>query len=221
MIFGVDCEKCHGPAARHVEYQSQNPGEKTGKYVINPSTFSRQQKLDMCALCHGGNIKRTQPPFSFTAGDKLSDYFEIDSVNTTAINFGTADVHGNQYGLLRASKCFRMSKTLTCNSCHNPHENERGNLAVFSQRCMSCHNTEHGSFCTVKNTDSAVLKKNCIDCHMPAMRSQSIVVFTPGEDVPKAALFRTHFISIYQEEIKKFMQQKKDASRKHTGHTGS
>jgi hypothetical protein len=56
---------------------------------------------------------------------------------------------------------------------------------------------------------------------MPAMRSQSIVVFTPGEDVPKAALFRTHFISIYQEEIKKFMQQKKDASRKHAGHTGS
>jgi hypothetical protein len=212
LILGVGCEKCHGPGAGHVAFQSQNPNEKKAKYIINPSTFSRQQKLDMCALCHGGNIQKTQPSFSFTAGDKLSDYFISDTVNTTAINFGTADVHGNQYGLLRASKCFRMSEALTCNTCHNTHENERGKLAVFSERCMSCHNTEHNNFCTVKNVPLTSQKENCISCHMPEAASKSIVLFTPGSDIPKAARFRSHFISIYKEEVKQFsLQSKKTA----------
>ena len=31
ILYGVDCEKCHGPAAKHVEYQTQNPKETKGK----------------------------------------------------------------------------------------------------------------------------------------------------------------------------------------------
>jgi hypothetical protein len=209
LILGVGCEKCHGPGAEHVTFQTKNPTEKKAKFILNPASFSRQQKLDMCAVCHGGNIKKTQPSFSFTAGDKLSDYFESDTLNTAAINFGTVDVHGNQYGLLRASKCFRVSETLTCNTCHNTHENERGKLAVFSERCMSCHNTERNNFCTVKNIPTAALNENCINCHMPVGQSKSIVVFTEGSETPKAALFRSHFISVYPEETKKFLQQMK------------
>ncbi len=214
MILGIDCEKCHGPGAKHMDFQLKNPDEKKGKFIITPSSFSRQQTLDMCAVCHGGNLKKTQPSFSFIAGDKLSDFFELDSVKTTAINFGTADVHGNQYGLLQASKCFRMSETLTCNSCHNTHENERGKLAVFSQRCMNCHNTGHEKTCTVKNISSDIMKENCIDCHMPVGRSQSIVLFTPDSEIPKAAMFRSHFISINEEAVKNFMNEKRNEKTK-------
>jgi nitrate/TMAO reductase-like tetraheme cytochrome c subunit len=57
MIFGVDCEKCHGPAAKHVEFQSQHPKETKSKYIINPVSFSRQQNLDLCASCHGAGFK--------------------------------------------------------------------------------------------------------------------------------------------------------------------
>ena len=57
--MGVDCEKCHGPAARHVEFQTQNPKETIAKFIINPAGFSRQQSLDMCALCHGGRLQKT------------------------------------------------------------------------------------------------------------------------------------------------------------------
>jgi hypothetical protein len=209
LIFGVDCERCHGPAAKHIEFQSQNPKETTGKYIINPARLSRQQNLDLCALCHGGSIKKTKPSFTFTVGDTLSHYFVIDSLNKDAINSGTIDVHGNKYGLMKASKCFRMSETLTCNSCHNTHENETGKLALFSQRCMTCHNNEHGNFCTI-NPAPFSQKTNCIDCHMPAKPSQSIVLFSEGEEAPRAALFRSHFISIYPDETKKFMQNKKN-----------
>lgn len=206
IILGVDCEKCHGPGARHAEFQLQNPDETAGKFIINPSRFSRQQKLDMCALCHGGSMKKIKPSFSFIAGDSLSDYFTMDSLTSTSVNSGTVDVHGNKYGLLKASKCFLISETMTCNTCHNVHEKETGKLALFSQRCMNCHNKEHGNFCTIKPATISSLSNNCIDCHMPAKPSQAIVLFSGENEIPKAAIFRSHFISIYRDEAKKVIE---------------
>src|SRR5258706_13001385 len=46
ILYGVDCERCHGPAAEHVTFQSSHPKEKKAKYIINPALLSRQQKLD-------------------------------------------------------------------------------------------------------------------------------------------------------------------------------
>ena len=144
IIYGVDCERCHGPAAKHVKYQLQHPEEKQGKYVINPVKFTRQQKLDMCALCHSGIWDINKSAFSFIAGDTLSKF--ISSRNKSLTDTSNIDVHGNEYGLLVASKCYKMTNTLQCNTCHNTHLNQRGNLALFSQKCMSCHNKNMETF---------------------------------------------------------------------------
>lgn len=207
IIYGIDCQKCHGPAAKHIEYQTANPQEKTAKYIINPSKLTRLQQLDICALCHGGNIQKTKPSFEFTAGKRLSDYFTIDSVNNDiVINGSGIDVHGNQVGLLKASKCFRMSTTMTCNTCHNTHNNERGNKELFSQRCVTCHNPASDKLNTATHASITAIEKNCIDCHMPAQPSKSIAVFLQGEETPKASLLRTHFIGIYADESKKYLK---------------
>lgn len=208
ILYGVDCEKCHGPGAKHVDFQSQNPDDSKGKYIINPARLSRQQRLDLCALCHGGRLRKIQPSFTFTAGDTLSDYFQTDTLSTAAINFGNVDVHGNQYGLLKASKCFKMSN-MTCNTCHNTHENEKGKLSTFSQRCMACHKDEHKNSSSLNNIPASSLKANCIDCHMPSEPSKAIVVFASGSEIPTAALFRSHFISIYQNKTKMFIDSAK------------
>ncbi|HYM92634.1 MAG TPA: multiheme c-type cytochrome, partial [Chitinophagaceae bacterium] len=204
IILGVDCEKCHGPGAKHVEFQTQNPTETVGKFIINPSKFSRQQILDMCALCHGGRLEKTKPSFEFTAGDKLSDYFLIDSTNNVA---DPIDVHGNQYGLLKLSKCFTMSQTLTCITCHNTHENEAGNVALFSQRCLSCHNSDHSGavLCKMTATLGAVINKNSTNCHMPQQVSMAITVLLQGNTVPTPATMHTHLITIYPDETKKVL----------------
>ena len=207
IIYGVDCEKCHGPAARHVAFQTQNPKETNAKFIINPASLSRQQNLDLCASCHGGRLQKTKPSFEFTVGDTLTNFFVVD---TTAPNPDHIDVHGNQYGLLRASKCFRMSMTLTCNTCHNVHENERGNTAVFSQRCMTCHNDAHEPVCKLSATMGSVINKNCIDCHMPLKASRAIAVQLQQNAVPVAALIRSHFISIYPDEAKKIIAEMKN-----------
>jgi hypothetical protein len=203
IIYGVDCEKCHGPAAKHVEFQSQDPSVKVAKYIINPAKLSRQQNLDLCASCHGGRLQKIKPSFEFTAGDKLSDYYKVD---TTAPDPDHIDVHGNQYALLRASKCFRLSSTLTCSSCHNTHENEKGRVAVFSQRCMNCHSEEHGKRCKLTHSLGNAIKKNCIDCHMPLKASKAIAVQLHGDSLPTAALIRSHFVTIYPEETKKILE---------------
>ena len=204
VIMGVTCEKCHGPAAKHVAFQTQNPAVKTAKFIINPASFSRQQSLDQCALCHGGRLQKIKPSFEFTAGDKLADYFLIDTISP---DVNSIDVHGNQYGLLKASKCFLKSNTLTCNTCHDPHKNERGDVATFSQHCISCHNDKHAGavVCKMTETIGAQINNNCINCHMPQLPSMAIAVMLQGTAMPTPALMHTHLIKIYPEETKKIL----------------
>lgn len=205
-IFRVGCEKCHGPAMEHVQYQTAHPEDKKAKYIINPAHFTRQQNLDLCALCHGGRLTKTKPSFSFQAGDKLEDYFEPAPDNSAA----DIDVHGNQYGLLKASKCFSLSQ-MTCSSCHNVHENQQKQLSVFSQKCMNCHNENHGKECKMKASIGPNITQNCIDCHMPVQSSGAIQVLLQGDNVPTPASMRSHYIKVYPEETKRYL----DSLKKH------
>ncbi|MES2881120.1 MAG: hypothetical protein V4676_03155, partial [Bacteroidota bacterium] len=98
--------------------------------------------------------------------------------------------------------------TLTCNSCHRAHNNERGNKQIFSQRCITCHNTAEAKFTTPTHSQIVSIEKNCIDCHMPAQPSRAINVLLQGEEVPRASLIRSHYVAIYPGETKKFKQFK-------------
>lgn len=135
IIYGVGCENCHGPGGRHVAYQSAHPEQHTAKYIVNPAKLPRERNLDICAACHSGIRTSVLPPFSFVPGDTLSNYFGPGP----AIDTSHAEVHGNQYGLLAESKCFKISGTMECRTCHTPHQQVGDDLAAFSQRCMSCH----------------------------------------------------------------------------------
>lgn len=199
IIYGVSCEKCHGPAAQHVAYQTAHTAEKNARYIVNPAKLSRELQLDMCALCHGGNIQKTKPSFQFTAGNRLADYFIIDTLRNAAASSGNVDVHGNQVGLLKSSRCFVMSNSMTCNTCHDTHKNQRGEKELFSAKCIGCHNTNDAAFKTETHQKIVSIEKNCIDCHMPALPSRSIAVFLQGQETPKASLVRSHYIAIYNE----------------------
>ena len=212
ILYGVDCEKCHGPGAKHAEYQVKNPEDSVGEYIINPAKFTRQQVLDLCGLCHGGRLQKTKPSFEFIAGDTLSAYFVPSTAGPTEKEI---DVHGNQLALLKESKCFRQSATLTCVTCHDSHKNERGNVAVFSERCMTCHNKEHGTFCKIDASTVSSIKSNCIDCHMPRQPSMSVALTLSGDEVPTPALIHTHYIKVYPEKTKKFIEQKHKLLQNH------
>jgi hypothetical protein len=195
IMYGIDCEHCHGPAANHVNYHLQNPGEKTGKYIAVYNTLSRQQQLDACALCHSGNDKlKIESRFKFKMGDSLSNFFMPNDGHKANNDF---DVHGNQYRLLSESKCFLNSNSMTCSTCHDPHTNASNSAAFYSQKCMSCHSEANHNFCTVTTQSISSLNNNCIDCHMPAKPSEAISFKLPGSDQPSSYLLRTHRIATY------------------------
>lgn len=208
LVYGIDCERCHGAAAEHVAFHKEHPQEKNAMHITKIGSLRDQQKLDMCALCHSGLGTPQKPAFQFKPGDALSDYFFPDF--TRPAKAAEIDVHGKQYQLFTASKCFIKSEGMNCSSCHNPHNNERDQLLAFSRRCMSCHKAEGHNFCKMTSLSPTVLSKNCIDCHMPALPSQNITMLTQGRTSPTPDSIRTHLITIYQEETKKYMAKLKE-----------
>jgi hypothetical protein len=198
ILYGIDCERCHGPGAAHVAFHTAHPGEKQGVNIRNAGRMTRQQRLDACALCHSGSRVPLKPAFSFRVGDRLDEFSQAKYEPSGAANL---DVHGNQYGLLSASKCF-INSQMDCSTCHSIHVNEAGNLKAFSQRCMSCHNGSMHKSCTVQPKAGLVLSDNCIDCHMPALPSQRIILqFSKPGDTTRffiSNLVRTHRIAIYR-----------------------
>lgn len=202
IIFGIECESCHGPAEKHVEFQQQNAGLKTARFIINPSHLTRQQKIEMCGYCHSqGKTLNISKPFTFKPGDSFKKFLIIDTLADTS----HIDVHGNQTALLALSRCFKSSQ-LVCTTCHDTHKQERGNIALFSNRCMNCHNIEHNNFCKFTSLPSSVLKNNCIDCHMPAKQSKVLTVNLNQSQKQTPAIIRSHFITVYPDETTKFLK---------------
>lgn len=195
IILGVDCERCHGPAKKHVEYQHKFPNDTIGKHIVKQSQLSRQQKMDMCALCHSGSkTKAPNKEFHFVLGDTLDNYLVKDFRDYYRAKYkSTLDVHGNQVELLEASKCFKKTETMDCNTCHSPHANERGNLKMFNAKCISCHSHKNNDCGLTENTDAHNMN-NCIDCHMPLSKSNSLKI--QNENGLVQVKVRSHFIQI-------------------------
>lgn len=205
LILGVECEKCHGPALEHIAFHEKNPADSTGHAIFNPAKGSLQQSLDLCRLCHGGALTKSKPSFAFQPGDKLFDFFQPD----TAKPISAIDVHGNQYGMLAASKCFKNSQ-MTCLSCHDAHKNESAQAAQFYVKCETCHKSASPNDCKLASTVSRdLLRTNCINCHMPEEASKAIMVIRPGESIPTSAHMRAHYIAVYKDISKKLLTVQK------------
>ncbi|HVV54622.1 MAG TPA: multiheme c-type cytochrome [Mucilaginibacter sp.] len=199
IIYNIDCERCHGPAAEHVKFQTENPEVKEAKYIRTYQSLTREQKISMCAVCHSGaNNIMLKPTFGFKPGDTLSNYMKVVPSNLSA-NYENIDVHGDQRGMLATSRCYLMSN-MDCATCHDTHRNERGDSLLYAQRCLNCHNAEtahQGKLST--QLSAAMIKSNCIACHMPAHPSKLIIAGQSG------AMIHTHHIAIYSAETQKVL----------------
>lgn len=191
LIYGIDCERCHGPGKKHAVFHLENPEEKTAKFITIYNTLSRKQKMDACGVCHSGNtLTAIQSVFNFQPGDDLDNFYAQDFVSFGGAN---PDVHGNQTAMLKGSMCYQKSE-MTCQSCHNTHQSIKGNMAIYSQKCISCHQTQKHSSTTLAK---GVLKSNCIDCHMPMQASKLISFQTAGNKNVNPYLLRSHHIGVY------------------------
>ncbi len=202
IVFGIDCERCHGPARAHVDFHTEHPDEKKAQHITSFATLTRKQQNDQCALCHSGFRDVQQSLFYFKPGDDIDRFYipEFGRIDTASL-----DVHGNQYQLMLASKCFRESANLTCNSCHNVHQQERDNFELFSKRCRTCHQEVRHDFSGKDAIVDSATEKDCISCHMPEKPSSVITLLTQGKKEAEPDPIRTHLITIYQTETRKFL----------------
>lgn len=207
IVYGINCEKCHGAGGNHVDLFTNNLGHDGDNLIVNATEFSQQQQLDACAVCHSSNSSTLTPVLEFSTGDTLNhNRLEIDQL-------AKVDVHGNQYGLLVESKCFTNSINMTCSTCHNPHVDQSIDLLTFSNKCMDCHTPNTESFCKKsKEIESSILQQNCIDCHMPNTESQILNLQLESQEGTTPAVIRSHLIKVHEGKEEKislmFMKNK-------------
>lgn len=198
VIFGVTCERCHGPAESHVNFHRENPESEDAKFITHPGKLPRERMNDVCSQCHSGTSKSIQSQFNFRPGDSIHDFKmfppkEIDSGGS---------VHtANQHPRLLKSKCYMESDTMNCATCHNPHQQERGNLKLFSQRCIKCHEPKH---CGQFADQGERIASNCIDCHMSIKEDTGLRIETKSANLfPE---IRDHFIRIDNEATQRVLE---------------
>lgn len=167
LIPGISCERCHGPGREHVEYHRNHPTVSVAEFIARPAELSRERQLDLCGQCHSGMFKILGEPFAYRPGQDLRSHHEPENTDSN----GAGGIHtSNQMSRLRMSECFKQSE-MTCTTCHDPHQNQRGNNDWFNQACLQCHESQH---CGKAETLGPGIVDRCTECHMPVSANSDI-----------------------------------------------
>lgn len=151
----ITCERCHGPAEKHLS----DPRAGT---IVNPAKLEPAARDSICEQCHLLGVGRVLNPgmkFSdFRPGEPLEDVFTTyRNVSTAGEKFKVIS-HVEQ---LARSSCARKSNgRLWCGTCHDPHNEPLDPVQFFRGKCLSCH---IGNF-PASHPDK---ESNCTGCHMP------------------------------------------------------
>lgn len=192
VSLGIDCEKCHGPGAIHIERKEAGELIDVGKYIdytiVNPRKLALDKQFDVCQQCHlqGVNVLVDGKSVTdFRPGMDLSEVYDIyiEKYKDEA-SFGIAS-HAER---LQQSRCFIASAgEMTCTTCHNPHESvQLTDPQVFVKQCQSCHGGEEQLDCGIAPEMMAANDGDCISCHMPKGGTS---------DIPHVS-FSDHFIRV-------------------------
>ena len=173
LPLGITCERCHGPAADHVEAQLAGGGSDD---LIDLASLDRDVQLSVCQQCHLEGLavfKEGEDPTTFRPGQPLASHravFAKQEQIEDQDDFGIAS-HALRLAL---SACFEES-TMTCTTCHDPHQPtaELG-LDQFNATCRSCHGGDdaaaspHEEVCSRPEAESVAesMTGDCVSCHM-------------------------------------------------------
>ncbi|MEZ5401100.1 MAG: tetratricopeptide repeat protein [Bryobacteraceae bacterium] len=174
---GIDCQRCHGSAAAHVEAASSGaPVEKIRAGVVNPKRLGRDRRMEICMQCHLQSTSRSLPHAVVREGRGVFSYGANEPLGGFVTHFDHAPGSGydDKFEIahaayqLRKSACFQKSE-MDCVTCHDPHAVKRGAEAVAetSAACRQCHHSPAGAM--------HAKASECVSCHMPKRRTEDVV----------------------------------------------
>jgi len=155
MLPGVTCDRCHGPGRSHVEaVRANRPKQDVVRAILNPGRFPAKAQVEMCGECH-----------RLTESDDDSPAPEM--LDPIVVRF-------QPVGLM-ASRCFLVSRNLSCLRCHDPHENARHpEQDFYTTRCLQCHKTRALARSRCRRNQG----QNCLPCHMRRTSPAPYLSFT-------------------------------------------
>jgi predicted CXXCH cytochrome family protein len=154
---GIDCERCHGSGARHMELAGRSgvARDLVRQAIVNPARLSSERQLEICMACHLETTSFPLPnaiqkygrgPFSFRPGEPLADFI---------LNFDHAPGAGREDKFefvsaayrMRKSACFVKSEQGPARASKQPNDSVtpvsvvRGSLNGSGKMlCTTCHN---------------------------------------------------------------------------------
>jgi predicted CXXCH cytochrome family protein len=187
LPMGIDCQRCHGPGAAHIEAaQTAQSAAAVRAAIVHPARLSLERQLDVCMQCHletttfrlPESYRRFGRPFySYRPGEPLGDYIvHFDHAPGTG--------HDDKFEIvsaayrLRQSACFKNSGgELTCTACHDVHRGiaPAQRAAHYRARCLSCHEATPALRGAHGGGSEEFVQSDCVACHMPARRTEDVV----------------------------------------------
>ena len=184
---GIDCQRCHGPGARHVEIaRSPRPAaEAVRAAIVNPKRLTADRQMEVCAQCHLETdsfpfpqiLRYDRGPFSYRPGDPLADFMLSFDHAPAAADHGKSASDDrfqivNSVYRLRMSACFLKSDgALKCTTCHDPH-GSKPTGGGYNGICRQCHAAAFTEAVAEKKHTAA---PDCVACHMPKRRTEDVV----------------------------------------------
>ncbi len=178
---GIDCQRCHGPGAAHIEAASQ-PSRDSAKIkaaILQPRLLDRNRQLEVCMQCHLETTSFSLPHAVLRLGRGVFSYSPAEPLSAYAIHFDHAPGTGHEAKFeivnaayrLRQSVCFAKS-AMTCTTCHPAHHAPRGAEAArhYSAACRQCHG--ESKLTAIPAHRGAT---ECVTCHMPKRRTEDVV----------------------------------------------
>jgi len=164
----ISCERCHGPGELHVAKHEQATTPEAADIdttIVNPAHLSRQLAESVCEQCHLQGDAQV-----FARGSRFDDYrpglpLAIFRQEFRAERQGEMTVVGH-VEQMHASLCYQKSSSLTCVTCHHPHQSRSAaeKMTAWRNACLSCHEP---AACHAEQPARDAKADRCTDCHMP------------------------------------------------------
>lgn len=176
----ISCERCHGPAAGHVDWHRGQKSDLSKDPILSWKDMSPRAQASVCNQCHlvgGERVLRTgRTEFDFTPGEHFSENWIAFSPGPRVKDNHTAAV--DQVNQMMVSSCYIKSQSkLNCVSCHDPHSvpSQTERASFYRERCVACHNSGKTQCSMPEEKRRRVNEEDsCFECHMPKLPTDDV-----------------------------------------------